>query len=94
MKKPLSKQDKIRTKNIIQYDTTRNVEKIFTIKDEYYKLISSTLQNSCHNLKRIAGRWSNSCGFFDGEKLGRDWCKSNGTHVWLNYDNISDNYAD
>ena len=57
-------------KNIIQYDTTRNVEKIFTIKDEYYKLISSTLQNSCHNLKRIAGRWSNSCGFFDGEKLG------------------------
>ena len=56
--------------NLIQYNTTKNVEKSFTIKDEYYKLISSTLQNSCHNLKRIAGRWSNSCGFFDGEKLG------------------------
>ena len=40
-----------------------------TIKDEYYRTISRTSQNSCQIVKQFGGRWSRDCGFEDGEKI-------------------------
>ena len=40
-----------------------------TIKDEYYRTISRTSQNSCQIVKQFGGRWSKDCGFEDGEKI-------------------------
>ena len=40
-----------------------------TIKDEYYRTISRTSQNSCQIVKQFGGRWSRDCGFEDGEKM-------------------------
>ena len=39
------------------------------IKDEYYRTISRTSQNSCQIVKQFGGRWSRDCGFEDGEKI-------------------------
>ena len=39
------------------------------IKDEYYRTISRTSQNSCQIVKQFGGRWSRDCGFEDGEKM-------------------------
>ena len=39
------------------------------IKDDYYRTISRTSQNSCQIVKQFGGRWSKDCGFEDGEKI-------------------------
>ena len=41
----------------------------YKYKDDYYKTISRTVQNSCQIVKQLSGRWANQCGFSDGEKL-------------------------
>jgi hypothetical protein len=41
----------------------------FSVKNKYYKMIAQPLETICHVLKRVAGRWSQNCGFLDGEKL-------------------------
>ena len=40
----------------------------FETKDHYYKSVTLTDQSTCHTVKQIAGKWSNECGFLDGEK--------------------------
>ena len=41
----------------------------YKLKDDYYRTISRTVQNSCQIVKQLTGRWANECGFLDGEKL-------------------------
>ena len=40
----------------------------YRLKDDYYRTISRTVQNSCQIVKQLTGRWANECGFLDGEK--------------------------
>ena len=56
-----NKSDAIQTAN-----TKKELD--FEKKDNYYKRVSLTDQSICHTVKQIAGKWSNQCGFLDGEK--------------------------
>ena len=40
----------------------------YKLKDDYYKTISRTVQNSCQIVKQLTGRWVDECRFLDGEK--------------------------
>lgn len=63
----VEEQDTILLSYLRNYENENKVSNN-VVKDDYYRTVSTIAQNSCQIIKQFAGRWSNECGFVDGEK--------------------------